>query len=184
MKPLPSHLGGHANVNHVDSGALKYIQETFDVKSLLDIGCGLGKMGKLCEERNIKYKGIDGDYTIDRAWDVSIHDYTLGPRWHNDKKYDLAWSTEFVEHVNEQYIPNYMEDFALCEYALITYAPPNTPGHHHVNCQTQEYWFDIFSKYGFKYNDKHTQKIREVSTMKRGNKKKFVAERGLFFEKK
>ena len=184
MTTLPEHLGGHQMINHVDQGALKYIQDKFGIKSLLDIGCGLGQMGILCEEKGIKYKGIDGDYTVTRNTDVAIHDYTLGPREHTDKEYDLAWSTEFVEHVDVEYIPNYMEDFALCKYALITYAPPNTPGHHHVNCQSEEYWFDVFSKYGFIYNKEQTQKIREVSTMNRFGRKRFVAERGLFFEKK
>ena len=79
MNELPKHLGGHMGVNHVDAAALQYLHNTFKVKSVLDVGCGLGEMKTLCDKLNIFYMGIDGDYTVWRDHNnIIIHDYTKG----------------------------------------------------------------------------------------------------------
>ena len=54
MTHLPQHLGGHENETHIDDGALSYFIENFDVKSMVDIGCGPGGMVDLA-----KRKGLD-----------------------------------------------------------------------------------------------------------------------------
>ena len=177
MNELPKHLGGHMGRNHVDAAALQYLHNTFKVKSVLDVGCGLGEMKTLCDKLNIFYMGIDGDYTVRRDHNnIIIHDYTKG-KLLNKKTYDLAWSTEFVEHVEEKYIDNYMNDIIKSKYALITHAPPGKKGYHHVNCKSQNYWINVFSKYNFKFDEKTTKIIREKSSMER----EFIRENGLFF---
>ena len=98
---LPPHLGGHMGKNHVDAGALRYLHNTFNIKSILDIGCGLGEMKYLCDKLQISYEGVDGDNTIWRKHkQIIIQDYTKG-KTSNNNTYDLAWSTEFLEHVKE-----------------------------------------------------------------------------------
>jgi hypothetical protein len=42
MDKLPEHLGGHMNKVHIDGGALHYVQRTFGLESMIDIGCGPG----------------------------------------------------------------------------------------------------------------------------------------------
>ena len=42
MSELPKHLGGHLNKTHVDRGSLEILKRRFDIKSMLDIGCGPG----------------------------------------------------------------------------------------------------------------------------------------------
>ena len=181
---LPKHLGGHMNVNHVDEGALKTIHEKFSISSLLDVGCGLGEMKFLCDEKNISYQGIDGDYTVERKHDnVIIHDYTkskseISNQW--GKIYDLGWSTEFLEHVAEKYVDNYMTDFTRCKYVLVTHALPGKKGYHHVNCQISQYWINLFKKYDFAFDKEMTKLIRKNSSMER----EFIRENGLFFVNK
>ena len=34
------------------------------------------------------------------------------------------------------------------KYVFVTYSEPNTPGHHHVNCEEKPYWVELFKKYG------------------------------------
>ena len=181
---LPEHLGGHMNVNHVDEGALKTIHEKFSIYSLLDVGCGLGEMKFLCDEKNITYQGIDGDYTAKRKHDnVIIHDYTKGKSEISKQcgnPYDLGWSTEFLEHVDAKYVDNYMIDFVKCKYVLVTHAPPGKKGHHHVNCQTNEYWIKTFMKYNFAFDKEMTKLIRKNSSMERN----FIRDNGLFFVNK
>lgn len=177
---LPEHLGGHLNKTHLDEGSLSFFINILKIKSFLDIGCGPGGMVELANKKGLESLGIDGDYTLNRfdATKFIIHDFTQGPLL-LDKTFDLCWSCEFVEHVEKDYVDNFMKTFNYANQVLITFAPPNTPGHHHVNCQTQEYWIDLFKNYNFNYNNYITKHIRKVSTMQ----KPFVKNNGLFFEK-
>jgi SAM-dependent methyltransferase len=152
---------------------------------MLDIGCGTGGMVELARLREIQAFGIDGDFTIEypkglRNY-IYTHDFTEGPCTAiKDKKFDLAWSVEFLEHVEEKYQENYMDAFDKCDYAIVTAAPPGYPGHHHVNCRTEEYWKNVFSLRGFLYDETETDNIRKfVSTMQ----KPFMQSHGMFFRK-
>lgn len=177
---LPSHLGGHLNKTHIDEGALNYLCKTFNIASMLDIGCGPGGMIELAQERGLTAVGVDGDYSIDRHSIVHIHDFTTGPwNWNTDMKFDLAWSVEFLEHVDEKYIPYFMKSFKRCKYALVTAAPPGWPGHHHVNCRVQEYWKGVFAANGFTFDNETTTAVKKESTMTKG----FLEKNGLFFRR-
>jgi len=181
---LPSHLGGHLNKTHTDRGTLLYLMEKFDIKSFLDIGCGPGGMVQIANWRGLDSLGIDGDWEVPKEPEakVLIHDYTTGPAPLETASlriaFDLGWSVEFLEHVDEQYLDNYMQDFARCKYVVCTAAGPGAPGHHHVNCQPPEYWHAVFDKYGFDYDDETTQEIR----LKKSNMQKpFMQRTGMFF---
>jgi len=173
---LPEHLGGHMNRNWTDKGALNYFINELKVKSMVDIGCGIGDQTTLAHEMGIYSVGIDGDYTIGRPDNISflIHDYSKGPlggayMTHLPESgfFDLGWSIEFLEHVDEKYIPNFMETFKLCKFAVVTHAYPGQGGHHHVNEQEKEYWIDLFNKSGFRYDLALTNGVKSASTMAR-----------------
>lgn len=184
-KTLPDHLGGHKNRTHLDHGVLDFMIKNFNVKTMLDIGCGPGGMVSLAREKGIDAYGIDGDFVVDRPgvnneW-VTIHDYQQGPSPF-DKNVDMIWSCEFVEHVYEQFIPNYMYDFQRGNFVVMTYSPKN--GYHHVNVKNEQYWIDTFKNYGFQYDANMTRQIKEVSTMNakgKYSKKQFVKNNGLCF---
>ena len=63
---LPEHLGGHNGTTQNDIGALEWAIKKFDIKSMVDVGCGTGRMVRMAEERGLTSMGIDGDGTIDR----------------------------------------------------------------------------------------------------------------------
>lgn len=176
---LPQHLGGHLNKTHLDEGSLNWLISNYGVTSLLDVGCGPGGMVELATQKGLIALGVDGDYTLKR-FDPSkfiIHDYATGPL-KLDQKFDLCWSCEFVEHVEEKYIDNYMQTISSANIVVITHAPPGYPGYHHVNCQNYDYWVDVFKKYNFIYDDEITKIIRKISSMR----KPFVQKNGLFFK--
>ena len=192
---IPDHLGGHKNMTHLDQASLEYMQSKYGVKTMLDVGCGPAGMVKLARKFGIDAQGIDGDFEVERPnVPVTIHDYEIGPGPLADLTVDLVWSCEFVEHVYEEFVPNFMEDFARGKYVIMTYAPPGKSGHHHVNCNTEEYWIKVFDLYGFDYDPEETQYIRENSSMstikvnrKTGESKefrRFVKDHGLFFKKR
>jgi SAM-dependent methyltransferase len=170
----------------------KYICENFNIKSVLDIGCGMGhaigEFNKYCDE----VVGVDGSkYVVENSLfteQIFYHDFAVGTLETEDR-YDLCWSCEFVEHVNERYRDNFLEVFSYAKYLAITYAEPGQPGHHHVNCQPKEYWIEHLKRYGFEYDEKITSQLREVAyedaiEINPKYKDNHFNLRGLFFIKK
>jgi hypothetical protein len=109
-----------------------------------------------------------------------LNDYEKGSAI-KDEKFELAWSCEFVEHVYEQYIPNFMSDFKKCKYAAITFAYKGQGGHHHVNENTQEYWIAKFEENGFTFLEEETNILRSMATVE-GPYVSHFGQRGLLFK--
>ena len=151
------HLGGFSTDQIGDSATYyptmwKYVIDDLQIKSVLDIGCGMGISTKFFKDNGCSVRGIEGHpYPLQNSLvkeDITHHDYTTGVS--NLKgTFDLGWSCEFVEHVREEYSDYFLQDFAKCKYILMTYATPGQGGHHHVNCQPKEYWIDRLKSYGF-----------------------------------
>jgi hypothetical protein len=172
------YLGGHNWITHTDEGALKYLKNTLNIETMLDLGCGPGGQVRTAISLGIAAEGVDGDpRVIAENNDIKIHecDYTQGTFI---KNVDLIWSTEFVEHVKEEYQVNYMKTFSKAKHAFITFAPPGKSGNHHVNLKPKSYWIDVFADNGFEYDEDITLKVKESSTMQRD----FVRDNGLYFK--
>ena len=100
-----------------------YLISKYNIKSVIDVGCGRGFSSLYFKSAGCSVVGVDGSQ---RAKDSSLipenfyhHDYSKG-KSEISGDFDLAWSCEFVEHVEEQYIPNFMEDFKKAKYLAIT----------------------------------------------------------------
>jgi len=170
------HLGGHAGRTHIDEGALRCLQGRLPhLSSMLDIGCGPGGMMKVASRLGMRWAGIDGDAA---AGPTFCWDFTDGAFDHSFR-YDLAWSVEFVEHVEERFLPNCLKAFQLCDHVFMTHAPPGKQGHHHVNCRSQDYWLGAFAAAGFDFDPSLTSEIRAASTMRR----EFTRNTGLVFHR-
>lgn len=181
MTTLPSHLGGHEYETHVDEGATNYLIDNLNIKSVVDIGCGPGGMVELFKKKGLKVLGLDGDFTLERPdfikENVVVHDFTTGP-YQLDDIYDLAWTVEFVEHVDEKYMQNFIDVFKQCRYVIMTHALPGQPGHHHVNCQHAGYWLNVMEKNGFQAQPFTLQNVRAASTMR----ERYIRQQSLFFK--
>ncbi len=179
IKSLPTHLGGHLNKTHTDLGAMLFAKDVLAVRSMIDVGCGPGGQVALAKNLNIASMGIDGDWQVDKVCDsIYIHDFADGPwkDWY-EQGYDLGWSVEFLEHVEEKYLTNFMPIFTKCRYVFVTHATPGQPGHHHVNCQDRDYWIAVFNNYHLTYHDYYTTMLKASSTMTKG----FIKKTGLVF---
>jgi len=177
---LGHHLSGHGSITHVDSGALdKILSLKKCIHSFIDIGCGPGGMVAYANGLGLNAIGVDGDNSIVRhnSENIFIHDYTKG-EFLIDSKFDLGWSVEFLEHVEEKYSINYFNTFKKCEYLFCTFAPKDKGGYHHVNTQNVDYWLNLFKKNSFLFKEELTLMIRDSSSLN----KDFVRENGLFFE--
>ena len=177
MNKIPEHLGGHLNRTNTDEPLLKHIKDRFNIRSMLDIGCGPGGMKEVANNMGIDWYGIDGDSSVLTNTDHSlVHDFTLGEA-PMVKSFDLIWCTEFLEHVEEKYIPNYMPLFKLGHLAVVTAAPPGWPGHHHVNCREESYWVDVFKNYDLFFDEKLSFEFKTLSQMR----KNFFKRAGMVF---
>ena len=170
-----NHLDGHYNFTAILKPTYDLIQKQFNVTSMLDIGCGPGGMVEYSNYIGVYSVGIDGDESVKKDKDyILIHDYTLGELELNET-FDLVYSTEFLEHVEEKYVSNFMPSFQKGKYVFCSAAPPGQSGYHHVNCKPKEYWIEKFNEYGFEYDEENTKKISDTSD------DRVVKTNGMFF---
>lgn len=183
---IEGHLGGFYTTLDLASHCpkmFKYLVKSLKIKSVLDVGCGMGRQMqefmKYCDE----VTGIDGSqYAIENSpvkEHIFQHDYTVG-ELETEDRYDLCWCCEFVEHVKEEYVDNFLSTFAFCKYVAMTHAVPGQGGHHHVNCQPKEYWIEKMKEYGFEYDEDFTNKLKEVAKTEGDYDPHFLST-GLFF---
>jgi hypothetical protein len=166
------HLGGYiiGLTNYGDPNS--YATEVWDwmvnsnIKSVIDVGCGEGHSTKYFIDKGIECLGIEGGfnaYNNSLVKDsIVLHDYIKGPFTPN-KKYDAIWCCEFVEHVEEKYMINFLTTFNSADKIFLTHALPGQDGYHHVNCQPSIYWIEIIEKMGFKYNNELSIYLRGIT---------------------
>ena len=144
----------------------KYLCERFSINSVLDVGCGMGYAVSEFLNYCGDVVGIEGSQFVYHNSpfrnNMKFHDFTKGTIT-LDKTYDLCWSCEFVEHVEEEFRDNFLEVFSNSKYLAITYAEPGQDGYHHVNCKPKEYWIEHVDRYGFKFESELTEELKKVT---------------------
>lgn len=170
----PDHLGGHQGIVHTDVGALDYLIKTFaPLSKAIDLGCGPGWMVAWMRQRGIGCMGIDGDVACipDILCDFNERTVDIMP-------FDLCWCVEFLEHIEEEFLPNVWHVIERCKVVFCTHALPEASHRkNHWNCQPEQYWIDAFAEHGFRHDEEATKGVREASTMNR----EFVRETGKVF---
>lgn len=137
------------------------------VRSVLDVGCGEGHAAGYFRDLGCEVLGVDGSVQAKRDSVIPdqhvIHDFVTGTFTPN-RTFDLVWSCEFVEHVEEKYAHNFLDLFSYStRYLFLTYAPPGQGGWHHVNCQPASYWINKIEPLGFVLEPGLTNRSREIA---------------------
>jgi SAM-dependent methyltransferase len=176
------HLGGYLRSQHPRAAEFgtqhgdpatytpelwQWVIDTLGVVSMLDVGCGEGHAAAFFRDRGCTVLGVDGSAQAECDSVIAglhhRHDYSLGP-FVPPGSWDLVWSCEFVEHVEERYAENFLASFACArKYLMLTFAPPGQPGWHHVNCQPGDYWVQKMNHLGFRLDDQLTDQARAVA---------------------
>jgi SAM-dependent methyltransferase len=124
----------------------------FDVRRVLDVGCGEGQALGWWVSHGIDAAGLDGLWwNVDKAGRIGtaiLHDLTRGP--FTGYGVDLVWCCEVVEHIDEGYLPHLLGTLANGRVIALTHAEPGQDGHHHVNCQPADYWIDRMRTIGYR----------------------------------
>jgi SAM-dependent methyltransferase len=167
-KPAPSGL----RVEHGDPmtwspNLWRWAFDVLGVRSVLDVGCGEGHSARFFRDLGCDVVAVDGSRQAKRDSLIPeahiVHDFTAGP-YDPGREFDLVWSCEFVEHVEERFSPNFLDAFrASQKYILMTYAEPGQPGWHHVNCRPAAYWAARLRDRGFLFNNDLTQQSRSLA---------------------
>lgn len=168
--PTAPHLGG-SYIDHPDFNTwLPDIWEClildYQIRSVLDLGCGAGFSTAWFQARVGRVLGVEGDPAALRARrcdPIVAHDFAEGPFVPVDV-YDLAWCAEFVEHVEARFMANWMATLQRCRYVCMTFARPGQGGHHHVNEQNEDYWLDRFKTAGFEHLPEETASMRATAS--------------------
>jgi SAM-dependent methyltransferase len=162
------HLGGYV----VGGDSNTYAPEIWDwminnnIKSVIDVGCGEGYSTKYFYDNGCEVLGIEGGINaINNSIikeKIICHDYTESP-FIPSKIYDAVWCCEFVEHVMEEFIENFLITFDYAKNIFLTHAVPGQNGYHHVNEQNSDYWISKIEKRGFKFNENVSLELRNTS---------------------
>lgn len=139
------------------------MHSTHGVQTVLDVGCGDGIALDYFKSVGVQGMGVEG--VEQNREDIITHDYTKGPlsiRWFGHT-WDLIWCCEFVEHVEEQYVSNFLTTFANSKIVLMTHAMPGQDGYHHVNLQTPYYWIEKMREIGFRLDAGLTFETRQLA---------------------
>eukprot|EP01084_Bolivina_argentea_P274326 467554_1 len=162
----PKHLGGFfANdTNSYETQMWLWAIKKFKIRSILDVGCGLGYstlffVNHPLIERVLCIEGSTDAIEHSLVQNITIqHDYTLGEYWPK-QTFDMLWSVEFLEHIDEKYQTYYMSTFKKAKLLFVTASIQG--GWNHVNVRKiKDYWIPVFESYGFIYLENITQQAR------------------------
>ncbi|MFK7829422.1 MAG: class I SAM-dependent methyltransferase [Congregibacter sp.] len=182
MNVSEGHLGGYISARHPRSAEMgtqhgdpatwtpdlwRWMHSELQISSVLDVGCGEGHTAEFFRALGCRVCGVDGSELAERdsvlGKDHSRHDYSEGP-FVPDASFDLVWSCEFVEHVEEAYLEHFLATFNCARrFLFITAAPPGQPGWHHVNCRLPQYWIEHIQRLGFYYDVGLTERARALA---------------------
>jgi SAM-dependent methyltransferase len=174
------HLGGNCMEGDPYTyapGVWSYMIDRFCITSMLDVGSGSGHCPEYFFRKGIKAVALDGlwENVRDSVYPTVQWDITHGSF---KTKVDLVHAQEVVEHIDPQYMQHLIDTLKSGRYIFMTHAVPGQGGHHHVNCQPQEYWVELMKANNCYLLDEDTKRIREIAKKEESG---YLGSTGLLF---
>lgn len=143
--------------------ALNLLPNVFDslppIKTLLDVGCGVGAWLKAARDVNptievigIDHPGVDAGNLLVSPAEFIGRDLTQS--FHLKKRFDLVMSLEVAEHLPDTSADTFVENLVRhSSMVLFSAAVPGQGGTSHVNEQWPHYWIMKFAAHGYRCYD-------------------------------
>lgn len=130
------------------------IEKYLEIKSVVDIGCGVGAWSKYFFDNGVYLKGYDFDWVPDEYMAIPKKDYfvpcDLNKRLDIKEQFDLVINLEVAEHLKPERAETFVEDLTkLGDVILFSAAIPYQGGDGHLNEQFPEYWGRLFNKFNY-----------------------------------
>jgi len=161
------HLGGFKvsglDYEGLSNNTFNWMLNRLAVKSIVDLGCGIGASTSYFLEKGVEVLCIEGSHdAVTRSMlpkEVIVeHDFTRGSWW-PEATYDALWCVDVLEHVGYHFFHNMLPVFE--QSALIFIAASNNGGWHHVEVREAHWWKAMFAARGFVYSEELTQQSRD-----------------------
>ena len=136
-----------------------YIVEILKIKSVIDLGCGIGSFLEGAYESGCtEILGIELNLKIaDKYIEEKIKPYIqygdLTVPLKLEKHFDCCISFEVAEHLHEKNSQQFIDNLTeyTSKYIIMTAAPPGQRGTQHFNLQERDYWIKRIEKKEFVY---------------------------------
>ncbi|MBI3297830.1 MAG: class I SAM-dependent methyltransferase [Elusimicrobia bacterium] len=137
----------------------------FEPKRVADIGCGCGVYAHEFARHGVETFALDGVAPPPaHSFPVTVHVQDLTVPFANEwGRFDFALCLEVAEHIPEELSDAFLDNLArFSDVIVMSAAPPNQGGHHHVNERPKRYWVDRLAKKGFAYDRPCTGRVFEA----------------------
>ncbi|MDP2864771.1 MAG: class I SAM-dependent methyltransferase [Elusimicrobiota bacterium] len=158
---------GRSNKDYLRSAELVAgaVYEIFRPAYVADLGCGCGVYSHLFKLRGTRALSIDGvipppEHSF--PMEIITRDLTLPFEniWGN---FDLALCLEVAEHIPEEFSGVFLKNLtAFSDRLVMSAAPPDQGGHHHVNERPRRYWAQKLAELGFAYDRRASGRVLKL----------------------
>ena len=159
------HLGGNMREGSPFTYApavWDYVVRRFAVRSVLDLGSGLGHASLYFHRAGLQVIAVDG---LRSNVEASLYPTLMVDLSRSGVacRVDLVHCQEVVEHVDERHLENVLAALACGAIILMTAAVPGQGGHHHVNEQPVQYWVEHLKRYRCEVLPEDTRRVRRLA---------------------
>ncbi|MHA2401911.1 MAG: hypothetical protein ACXADH_02885 [Candidatus Kariarchaeaceae archaeon] len=142
------------------------LTKLFDIKSMVDFGCGLGSYIEGAKNAGATVLGYEVAYNNAEKYipDVIKEHVSYGHvgKPMNTPVCDCSLSIEVAEHLVESEAETFIDNLTRASSRLIVLTASTKGAIYHFNRQRKEYWIELVEKRGFKYSEEKTNMLREV----------------------
>jgi 2-polyprenyl-3-methyl-5-hydroxy-6-metoxy-1,4-benzoquinol methylase len=137
-------------------------------KSVLDVGSGTGVSLAYLIENGMKATGVENsDIAIEKS---PVKEHIIKHNLNNvlqlNKKFDLVWCFEVIEHIHPDYEANFLQTLVNhADRIVLSAARPGQGGHGHFNEQEPAYWIKRFADLGYTYEEDFSNRLKATGDM-------------------
>lgn len=144
----------------------------YKFKSVLDAGCGSGDVVRYLLSKGYNAKGIElsssvlKDFASDLLKGGIVQQGSLMNLPFKDNEFDVVFSTEVLEHINEKDIPKVIQELSrVCKgtvFLTISLRPSSNFNKYHINLKPRSWWEDQFLQNSFVKDYEMIEKLQKV----------------------